>query len=446
MTKTDPTTPETNPPPETMMAAPPETAKVPTRAKRAPTKRRTSAKTRRPSTRKATARKPSTRKPRARKTKVPGTEPLDVPVVALATPDPVPTEQPVAIVSTKSRSRALPRLAVVLTTIVVALAAIALATQVNAESNAGTIKVHDGPTADPDTRNEPHVSDDFWVEGMNMAADGGSLEVFSWPPTGNKELVLTSTWSADDGEPANHFLAGPYFLPCGHYRAEAGNGGDHVKVKMFWVEDCDTEQPPCGTEGQPPCPCGTEGQPPCPCGTDGQPPCSCGTEGQPPCQCGTEGQPPCPCGTEGQPPCPCGTEGQPPCACGTEGQPACPPPEELACPTDLTVTANGDESVKLTWTSTPGSDGTNVYRAEAGGDFEYVTTVGAGVGTYTDTTSAAGNNYAYMVTALEGNEESEGCSVAEVTAIPVFPTAMTMGLATLLGAGAYLALAVRRKA
>ena len=269
-----------------------------------------------------------------------------------------------------------------------------------AAPNSGSIKVHDDATASPPTRNEPHVEGDFWIEGSNMAVDGGALRVYSWPPTGDRTLVLDTTWSADGGEPANHFLAGPFTLPCGHYRAEAQNQGEHTKNKMFWVEGCEQAPPPCGTEGQPPCE---------------QPPC--GTEGQPPCE---------------QPPC--GTEGQPPCE-----------QDELACPAGLTATANADETVTLRWTPTPGSDGTNVYSAQGSDDLVYVTTLGPGVATWTDSTTTAGNGYAYSVTALKGDEESSDCPLAEVTAIPVFPSAVAFGLATVLGAGAYLGLSVRRK-
>src|SRR5688572_10790564 len=67
--------------------------------------------------------------------------------------------------------------------------------------NSGTIKVHDGPDADPDTRNEPHVSGDVWIEGFNMAAHEGTLNVYAAPPTGDGELVLSTTWEDNGGEP-----------------------------------------------------------------------------------------------------------------------------------------------------------------------------------------------------------------------------------------------------
>ena len=118
----------------------------------------------------------------------------------------------------------------------------------------------------------------------------------------------------------------------------------------------------------------------------------------------------------------------------------------MSCPTDVDAIANGDGSVTLRFTAAAGSDGTNIYRADGDGDFEYLTTVGADVTTYTDTTTVAGSAYSFMLTGLYGDEESQGCEVSEVSAIPVFPGAVGFGLATLLGAGVYLALARRRKA
>lgn len=262
---------------------------------------------------------------------------------------------------------------------VLVLAASLSATQVIAQAggNSGTIKVHDGATADPPQRNEPHVEGDAFVEGFNMAADEGTLNIFSWPPTGNRELVVATTWEADGGEPESHFLAGPFVLPCGHYRAEAQNGMEEddfpggVKSKMFWVECEEPEPIPCDEPGGEPCPA-----------------------------------------------------------------------EEIVCPADLSVVANGDQSITLTWTPVDGSDGTNIYRAEGDDDLEYVTTVGPGVGTYHDTDTVTGRGYAYSVTTLVGNEESEDCPIVEATAIPEFPTTVALGLAS---AGGLLAFVLPRR-
>jgi hypothetical protein len=327
---------------------------------------------------------------------------------------PVP---PVLVLEEPPKSRLQSRRAVgpmvISAVVVLALAVLGVATQVTSQGNTGTIKVHDGPTADPETRNEPHVSGDFYIEGFNMAADSGGLFFFSWPPTGNRELVRETTWEADDGEPAFHFLAGPFELPCGHYRVAASNGPAEpedfpggMKHKAFWVDDCAEPEPPeCGEPGAPPCPEEPE------------------------------------CGEPGAPPCPEEPE------CGEPGAPPCPGPEpEMVCPTGLLAIANGDGSVRLTWTEAPGSDGTNVYRADGDGDFVYVTTTAAGSDEYLDTTTVAGASYAYMVTGLYGNEESVGCALVEVTAIPDLPTALGAGLAMGGSLVAFALLARRRKA
>lgn len=136
--------------------------------------------------------------------------------------------------------------------------------------NQGTIKIHDNETADPDRRNEPHVSCDFWVEGFNMESETGQLHFYAWPPTGDKEEVVPGGDSRsydgelEDDEDGYHFLNGPYFLPDGHYRVEAVSddghpgGNDHVKSKTFWVDECEEEcVEDCGGE-----PCVEDCKPP----------------------------------------------------------------------------------------------------------------------------------------------------------------------------------------
>lgn len=267
-----------------------------------------------------------------------------------------------------SRMRNLLSVGILLGLVVAAVAAIPATSQ----GNGGTIKVHDGRGADPAQRNEPHVSGDAYVEGFNMAADRGDLLVYSWPPTGDRTLVLATNWTGDGADPAVHFLAGPFGLPCGHYRVFAYNGAGPsdptepqpggAKKKTFWV-DC---VPPEGS-----------------------------------------------------------------------------PPPEMACPADLAAVANADGSVTLTWTPAPGSNGTNVYRAEDGGDFEYMDTVGPDATTWTDTTAVPSLGYEYSVTGLFGDQESRDCPVVEVTAIPELPTLAAVGLAS--GGGALALLLARRR-
>jgi len=122
--------------------------------------------------------------------------------------------------------------------------------------NHGTIKVHDEVDAEPDRRNEPHVSCDFWIEGFNMHDSMGSLVFEAWPPTGDKEEVTpagdTLAWvgTPEEDQDGYHFLKGPYALPPGHYRVEAfsndGHPGGHdhfSKAKMFWVDECEVPPP-----------------------------------------------------------------------------------------------------------------------------------------------------------------------------------------------------------
>ncbi|HUR70229.1 MAG TPA: hypothetical protein VM370_13375 [Candidatus Thermoplasmatota archaeon] len=122
------------------------------------------------------------------------------------------------------------------------------------DDNRGTIKVHDDETADPEVRNEPHVSCDFWIEGFNMKDPDGYLVFYSWPPTGDKSEVTPTgdglDWTGTaDGDGEYDFLNGAYQLPAGHYRVEAytndghpgGDGSHFAKAKMFWVDPCETE-------------------------------------------------------------------------------------------------------------------------------------------------------------------------------------------------------------
>lgn len=128
-------------------------------------------------------------------------------------------------------------------------------------NNAGTIKVHDDATASPETRNEPHVSCDFWIEGFNMQDASGVLVFQAWPPTGHKQEVTPTgaglDWTAESGNAHGnyHFLNGAYQLPAGHYKVTAQNeNGTKTKSKVFWVEPCEQTPPPCASDCTPP-PC-----------------------------------------------------------------------------------------------------------------------------------------------------------------------------------------------
>jgi hypothetical protein len=406
MTPADPNEPDqTVPPPDRTPGG--RAARRPAAAKRKPTRSKAkAAKTKAVKAKTAKTKAAKTKTGKARVEKV-GPARLahrkgPAPTVWELPPEPAPVVEVAPLLTTKPKGAGAVGRILLVGLVVVALAALGIATQVTSEPNTGTIKVHDGTDTDPVTRNEPHVEGDAFVEGFNMAAESGDLFFFSWPPTGNGELVLETTWAADDGEPAFHFLAGPFDLPCGHYRVGASNGPAEpadfpggMKKKTFWVE-CPEEEP--GPEPEPT--------------TSTSPPSSSSSSSS---------------------------------STGPGPEPEPEPEPELECPADLGAEAQADGSVLLTWTPAPGSDGTNVYRAVGDGDFEYVTTTAAGVGTYLDETTEAGGAYAYTVTALFGNEESVGCEAVEVTAIPDLPTVAGAGLA-LGGSLLAFALASRRKA
>jgi len=238
-------------------------------------------------------------------------------------------------------------------------------------NNQGTVKVHDDATESPPTRNVPHVSCDFWVEGFKMAGDAGTLVFTSWPPTGDKSEVLNATWSADSGNAGKgfHFLAGPFNLSAdGHYRVEAfldqghpGNDDHFAKTKTFWVETC-------GGGGN------------------------------------------------------------------NQGGPA--------CPDDTTALAQKDGSIQLSWAAVAGATSYIVERATGNNDFEEIGTTQAT--TFVDTNTEVGVTYDYVITAVSGDQASAGCVAIESTAIPFFPSAMGMGVAT-VGAVAGYAVLRRRQ-
>ena len=110
--------------------------------------------------------------------------------------------------------------------------------------NKGTIKVHDDETADPEVRNQPHVSCDFWIEGFKMADPSGDLVFRSRPPTGDKSVVTPTGDDLDyTTDSDGHFLKGAYQLPEGHYKVTAEVDGHKVKSKVFWVDPCNPEIP-----------------------------------------------------------------------------------------------------------------------------------------------------------------------------------------------------------
>jgi len=135
------------------------------------------------------------------------------------------------------------------------------------DNNRGTVKIHDGPEADPEKRNEPHVDCDFYVQGFNFHDSDGTLQFFAWAPTGNKGVVTPTgdnlVWTGEaDGDGEFNFQKGPYQLPAGHYKLEVyttdghpgSNSGQKAKSKVFWVDECAPAPAPYPTPAPEPYP------------------------------------------------------------------------------------------------------------------------------------------------------------------------------------------------
>src|SRR5260221_6347764 len=120
--------------------------------------------------------------------------------------------------------------------------AFALSAPASADPNGpgtnGTVKIvnnGDDPMGADDRDNDPHVCQ-FHIYGFHFdKSSSGTWQIESWPPTGNRTVVASGTWTADGtGQWA---VAGPA-LADGHYELDAKQtgspGGD--KNKVFWVK------------------------------------------------------------------------------------------------------------------------------------------------------------------------------------------------------------------
>jgi len=95
-----------------------------------------------------------------------------------------------------------------------------------------------------------------------------------------------------------------------------------------------------------------------------------------------------------------------------------------AAPSGLAAAAQGDGTIKLTWTDGSNNEqGFRVERSANGGGFAEVGTVGANVATYFDTAATAGVAYAYRVRAYNGTNNSAFSNTASATVpVPVVAT------------------------
>lgn len=117
-----------------------------------------------------------------------------------------------------------------------------------------------------------------------------------------------------------------------------------------------------------------------------------------------------------------------------------PHPEEPPCRPHVSATAEEGPMNHVTWTEMEEAESFNVWRAVEDGDFEKIAEVGPDTHEFEDTNVTVGTTYSYQVTAnLEEGQDTEPCNTATVTAIPVFPTLLAVGAASVLGLGAYVA-------
>lgn len=120
-------------------------------------------------------------------------------------------------------------------------------------------------------------------------------------------------------------------------------------------------------------------------------------------------------------------------------------PENLAC-------RAGKEGNHLAWSAVENATHYNVYRGEAGSDFENATLIGFSATTnFLDEDVEPGVTYRYWVTAVglvpeeapdEVENESEPSELCDVTTIPFFPSAPALALA---GIGSVLVFEVVRR-
>jgi len=140
--------------------------------------------------------------------------------------------------------------------------------------NNGTVKVHEGSTeTEPIVHNQPHVCTFHLHFFFADPAQSGDWWIKSWPPTGDKTVVLSGSYDTNgDGEDRQP-ETGVYSLPDGHYKLFwQGDESKLIKHKVFWVE-CEAQPTPTPTptptENQP-TPTPTENQP-TPTPTENQP-------------------------------------------------------------------------------------------------------------------------------------------------------------------------------
>src|SRR2546423_368426 len=108
--------------------------------------------------------------------------------------------------------------------------------QSDPSGNNGTVKVHDGGLEpSPEIRNQPHVCTFHLHFFFADAAQAGTWWIESWPPTGDRTVVLSGAYLTDsNGEFRTPPEPGAYDLPDGHYKVFwEGRNTTNIKHKVF---------------------------------------------------------------------------------------------------------------------------------------------------------------------------------------------------------------------
>lgn len=109
----------------------------------------------------------------------------------------------------------------------------------------GTVKIHRNTTPVTDRRNQPHVCV-FYLDAFGFdAAQSVAWNIKSWPPTGDRSVVLSGTLTLDS---SGNGHTGDLTLPNGHYKLFWTFAGEHGrgKHKVFWVK-CQASPSPSPT-------------------------------------------------------------------------------------------------------------------------------------------------------------------------------------------------------
>lgn len=138
--------------------------------------------------------------------------------------------------------------------------------------NNGTVKVHDGPDEpDPITLNDPKVCTFHLHFFFADPEQYGAWWIKSWPPTGDKSIVLEGTYDTsgdgEDRQPAD----GAYSVPDGHYKLFWQGDDDTTTVQMIKHKVFRVECQPVATPTPSPTPAATATASSTPAGTPDQP-------------------------------------------------------------------------------------------------------------------------------------------------------------------------------